>query len=168
VVHTAIAIARPRSIPIQAFTGSASARQTICARSFFQFIHLSERQAHERAACKALEDQPGQALFERHGRTLQLTEAGRVALGYANALFERRTRRVGGGVDAAEFSIRISEVNVRRSDVDVRRNFVVEVDDMAMSRLIAWRDSPCPRSAGRGHGTNVRMGRSSSIAFFLK
>ena len=37
---------------------------------------------------KALEEQLGQALFERHGRTLQLTEAGRVALGYSNALFK--------------------------------------------------------------------------------
>ena len=37
---------------------------------------------------KALEEQLGQSLFERHGRTLQLTEAGRIALGYSNALFK--------------------------------------------------------------------------------
>jgi LysR family transcriptional regulator, transcriptional activator of nhaA len=37
---------------------------------------------------KALEEQLGQALFERHGRTLQLTEAGRIAIGYSNALFK--------------------------------------------------------------------------------
>jgi LysR family transcriptional activator of nhaA len=37
---------------------------------------------------KALEEQLGQGLFERHGRTLQLTEAGRIALGYSNALFK--------------------------------------------------------------------------------
>jgi LysR family transcriptional activator of nhaA len=37
---------------------------------------------------KALEEQLGQALFERHGRTLQLTEAGRIALGYSDALFK--------------------------------------------------------------------------------
>jgi LysR family transcriptional activator of nhaA len=36
---------------------------------------------------KQLEDQLGQALFERQGRTLQLTEAGRVALGYAESIF---------------------------------------------------------------------------------
>lgn len=37
---------------------------------------------------KALEEQLGQALFERRGRALQLTEAGRIALGYANAVFK--------------------------------------------------------------------------------
>jgi LysR family transcriptional activator of nhaA len=36
---------------------------------------------------KALEDQLGQHLFERRGRTLQLTEAGRIALDYANSVF---------------------------------------------------------------------------------
>lgn len=36
---------------------------------------------------KTLEEQLGQPLFERHGRSLQLTEAGRIALGYADALF---------------------------------------------------------------------------------
>lgn len=37
---------------------------------------------------KQLEDQLGQALFNRAGRTLQLTEAGRVALTYAETIFE--------------------------------------------------------------------------------
>jgi LysR family transcriptional regulator, transcriptional activator of nhaA len=37
---------------------------------------------------KALEEQLGQPLFERHGRSLQLTEAGRIALNYADALFK--------------------------------------------------------------------------------
>ncbi|KAA2244067.1 LysR family transcriptional regulator [Salinarimonas soli] len=36
---------------------------------------------------KALEDQLGQQLFERRGRALQLTEAGRIALGYAETMF---------------------------------------------------------------------------------
>ena len=36
---------------------------------------------------KQLEDQLGQALFTRIGRVLQLTEAGRVALAYADAIF---------------------------------------------------------------------------------
>lgn len=36
---------------------------------------------------KALEDQLGQQLFERVGRTLQLTEAGRIALDYAGSVF---------------------------------------------------------------------------------
>ncbi len=37
---------------------------------------------------KQLEDQLGQALFSRAGRALQLTEAGRVALTYADTIFE--------------------------------------------------------------------------------
>lgn len=37
---------------------------------------------------KQLEDQLGQALFTRQGRVLQLTEAGRVALTYADTIFE--------------------------------------------------------------------------------
>ena len=37
---------------------------------------------------KQLEDQLGQALFTREGRVLQLTEAGRVALTYAETIFE--------------------------------------------------------------------------------
>ncbi len=36
---------------------------------------------------KALEEQLGQPLFERRGRGLQLTEAGRIALDHANAVF---------------------------------------------------------------------------------
>jgi LysR family transcriptional activator of nhaA len=36
---------------------------------------------------RQLEDQLGQALFERRGRTLQLTEAGRLAMSYAESIF---------------------------------------------------------------------------------
>ncbi len=36
---------------------------------------------------RQLEDQIGQPLFKREGRSLQLTEAGRVALGYAETIF---------------------------------------------------------------------------------
>ncbi len=36
---------------------------------------------------KQLEEQLGQALFTRQGRSLQLTEAGRLALGYAESIF---------------------------------------------------------------------------------
>lgn len=37
---------------------------------------------------KALEDQLGQQLFARRGKGLQLTEAGRIALDYANTVFQ--------------------------------------------------------------------------------
>lgn len=36
---------------------------------------------------RQLEEQLGQALFERRGRTLQLTEAGRLAMSYAESIF---------------------------------------------------------------------------------
>jgi LysR family transcriptional activator of nhaA len=41
-----------------------------------------------------LEDALGQALFERQARTLKLTEAGRVALGYAESIFAAGTELV--------------------------------------------------------------------------
>ena len=37
---------------------------------------------------RQLEDQLGQALFARDGRILSLTEAGRIALAYAEQIFE--------------------------------------------------------------------------------
>jgi LysR family transcriptional activator of nhaA len=40
---------------------------------------------------RQLEDQLGQTLFERRGRTLELTEAGRLALGYAESIFSAGT-----------------------------------------------------------------------------
>ncbi|MCU0968631.1 MAG: LysR substrate-binding domain-containing protein [Rubrivivax sp.] len=40
---------------------------------------------------RQLEDQLGQALFERRGRALHLTEAGQLALGYADAIFASGT-----------------------------------------------------------------------------
>ncbi len=40
---------------------------------------------------RQLEEQLGQALFERQGRALQLTEAGRVALRYADSIFASGT-----------------------------------------------------------------------------
>jgi LysR family transcriptional regulator, transcriptional activator of nhaA len=40
---------------------------------------------------KLLEDQLGQTLFDRQGRSLRLTEAGRLALGYAESIFASGT-----------------------------------------------------------------------------
>ncbi|RYY95227.1 MAG: LysR family transcriptional regulator, partial [Comamonadaceae bacterium] len=40
---------------------------------------------------RQLEEQLGQPLFERRGRVLQLTEAGRLALGYADSIFTAGT-----------------------------------------------------------------------------
>lgn len=85
---------------------------------------------------KALEEQLGQALFERHGRSLQLTEAGRIALGYANSLFKlgdellstleglrpaaRQTLRVGAvSTLSRNFQIELLRPLLGRSDVEV-------------------------------------------------
>lgn len=48
-------------------------------------LHVS--QSALSAQIRQLEEQLGQTLFEREGRTLQLTEAGRLALGYAETIF---------------------------------------------------------------------------------
>lgn len=50
-----------------------------------QRLHVS--QSALSTQIRQLEEQLGQALFERRGRTLALTEAGRLALGYADAIF---------------------------------------------------------------------------------
>jgi len=48
---------------------------------------LNVSQSALSAQIKQLEDQLGRPLFTRQGRTLQLTEAGRVALAYADTIF---------------------------------------------------------------------------------
>jgi LysR family transcriptional regulator, transcriptional activator of nhaA len=50
-------------------------------------LHLHVSQSALSAQIKQLEGQLGQALFDRLGRTLVLTEAGRAALSYAEAIF---------------------------------------------------------------------------------
>ena len=49
--------------------------------------HLNVSQSALSAQIKQLEEQLGQALFARVGRRLQLTEAGQLALGYADTIF---------------------------------------------------------------------------------
>ena len=57
-----------------------------------QQLHVS--QSALSTQIKQLESQLGQALFARVGRGLQLTEAGRMALGYADAIFASGTELV--------------------------------------------------------------------------
>lgn len=87
----------------------AVAREGNLTRAAAQ-LHVS--QSALSTQIKQLEDQLGQALFAREGRTLQLTEAGRVALTYAETIFatgneltsllrdgtlhERQVLRIGG------------------------------------------------------------------------
>jgi len=62
----------------------AVAREGHLTRAAHQ-LHVS--QSALSAQIKQLEDQLGQPLFNRQGRALQLTEAGRVALAYADTIF---------------------------------------------------------------------------------
>ena len=62
----------------------AVAREGHLTRAAAQ-LHVS--QSALSAQIKQLEEQLGQPLFTRQGRTLQLTEAGRVALAYADPIF---------------------------------------------------------------------------------
>ena len=85
---------------------------------------------------KALEAQLGHALFERRNRALQLTEAGRVALAYANTVFKsgdellntlkglddeaRRTLRIGAVATLSRnFQIELIRPLIERRDVEI-------------------------------------------------
>ena len=73
---------------------------------------------------KALEAQLGHALFERRNRALQLTEAGRVALAYANAVFksgDELLNTLKGLDDEARRTLRIGAV------ATLSRNFQIEL-----------------------------------------
>ena len=62
---------------------------------------------------RQLEQQLGQALFVRAGRSMQLTEAGRVALGYAETIFAAGDELIGvlrEGKDSARQVLRIGAV----------------------------------------------------------
>lgn len=82
-----------------------------------------------------LENRLGQKLFERHGRALHLTEAGRIALDYANSIFasgdelvatlqasgqQRQPLRVGSlATLSRNFQLKFLRPIMGRSDVDV-------------------------------------------------
>jgi LysR family transcriptional regulator, transcriptional activator of nhaA len=85
---------------------------------------------------KTLEEQLGHALFERRHRALQLTEAGRIALAYANTVFKsgdellntlkglegdaRRTLRIGAVATLSRnFQIELIRPLIGRRDVEV-------------------------------------------------
>lgn len=73
---------------------------------------------------KALEDQLRQPLFERRGRALRLTEAGRVVLGYANDVFtsgDELLRMLEGLASPARQMLRVGAV------ATLSRNFQIEL-----------------------------------------
>ena len=72
---------------------------------------------------KSLEDQLGHDLFKRHGRSMQLTEAGVIALDYANSVFklgDEFISMMGGLDDASRQILRVGAVST------LSRNFQIE------------------------------------------
>ena len=72
---------------------------------------------------KTLEEQLGHSLFQRHGRSMQLTEAGRIALDYSNALFKLGDEFIGlmdGLQDESKQVFRVGAVST------LSRNFQIE------------------------------------------
>ena len=96
-------------------------------------LHLS--QSALSVQIRKLEDRLGQALFERRGRQLHLTEAGRIALVHADAIFatgeelvatlagadgSRRTLRVGAlATLSRNFQIGLLRPMLARGDVEI-------------------------------------------------
>ncbi len=96
---------------------------------------LNVSQSAVSSQIKLLEDQLGQQLFERRGRALLLTEAGRIALDYANSIFatgdemlatlkassrHRQALRVGSlATLSRNFQLRFLRPLLGRNDVEV-------------------------------------------------
>ncbi len=96
---------------------------------------LNVSQSALSAQIKQLEDRLGQSLFERQGRSLQLTEAGRIALDYADTIFTtgdeliatlqqtglaRQALRVGAlATLSRNFQLTFLQPVLNRSDVEV-------------------------------------------------
>ncbi len=98
-------------------------------------VSLNVSQSAVSTQIRALEDRLGQQLFERRGRALLLTEAGRIALDYANSIFasgdelvatlqasgrQRRALRVGSlATLSRNFQLKFLRPLLGRSDVEV-------------------------------------------------
>jgi LysR family transcriptional activator of nhaA len=85
-------------------------------------IRLSVSQSALSIQLRQLEERLGQALFERRNRRLELTEAGRLTLQYADAIFrtgEELVSTLKGGVQQARKVVRVGSV------ATLSRNFQV-------------------------------------------
>lgn len=72
---------------------------------------------------RLLEDEIGHALFERRGRRLELTEAGRVALNYADSIFETANEMMvtfAGGQAQARQHLRVGAVSTLSRNFQIR------------------------------------------------
>ena len=72
---------------------------------------------------KALENQLGQQLFERRGKRLELTEAGRIALDYAKTVFQSGHQLIEAmsGLRSGRYPLRIGAV------ATLSRNFQISL-----------------------------------------
>ena len=144
---------------------------------------------------KQLEDQLGQALFTRAGRALQLTEAGRMALTYADTIFEtgneltallrdgkqleRQVLRIGGVATLSRnFQENFVKPLLKRTDVELvlqsgsldelLSRLAVHTLDMVLSNRKVHADSQNPwrcRRIARQPVSLVGKPRSKSKAF---
>jgi LysR family transcriptional activator of nhaA len=133
---------------------------------------------------KRLEERLGRRLFERDGRTVRLTEAGKVAVGYAAQIFElghRLEASLKGGTSSsppAEFRVGIDQsmptpiawrllepaaastrIVGRTGDL---ATLLAELDMRNLDLVLA--NAPAPAGANE-HAVNHRLG-SSSLAMF--
>ena len=98
-------------------------------------LHVS--QSALSAQIRQLEDQLGQPLFARVGRGLQLTEAGRIALGYAESIFasgQELSELLREGRRAQRQVLRLGAVATMSRNL--QQNFVLPVlarDDVALT-----------------------------------
>jgi LysR family transcriptional activator of nhaA len=133
---------------------------------------------------KKLEDQLGYPLFEREGRGLKLTEAGRIALDYADTVFqageelvstlrgqsgaERRALRVGAITTLSRnFQLAILRPLIGRSDVELvvrsgtMRELLSQLEaheiDLMLSNQPAKRDAKTPWHSHLLHEQRVSL-----------
>lgn len=72
---------------------------------------------------RLLEEEIGHALFERRGRRLELTESGRVALNYADSIFETANEMMvtfSGGQAQAQQHLRVGAVSTLSRNFQIR------------------------------------------------
>lgn len=132
---------------------------------------------------KALEDQLGQQLFERRGKTLQLTEAGRIALDYANTVFQsghelieamsgfrpgRQALRIGAAATLSRnFQIGLLRPLIGRDDVElvirsgVPADLLAQLDAHKLDLVLA--NHPAPPDAETSFDSTLLAEQSVSL-----
>lgn len=94
--------------------------------------HLHISQSAVSAQLRKLEDQLGHQLFERAGKKLIITEAGKIALDYANTIFKAGNDLIGTLDGKSKFSQQILRVGALTT---LSRNFQIEFLQPLIGRL---------------------------------